>query len=161
MDMMRRKERQQDNEFARTVIATAEYGILSMVDADSMPYAIPVSPALVGERIYIHGATTGKKLETIAHNNKVCLNCISRTHLLPSEFTTEYESATAYGTASVVDDVAEKIEALLAIARKYSPDYLDEAVDYIERAIRKTTVICITVEKLTAKAKFPNQKPRT
>jgi nitroimidazol reductase NimA-like FMN-containing flavoprotein (pyridoxamine 5'-phosphate oxidase superfamily) len=161
MDMMRRKDRQQDTEFARSVIRTAEYGVLSLVDHDNTPYAIPVSPALVGDTVYIHGATEGKKLAVIANNNKVCLVCVGKTQLLPGEFSTEYESTIAYGTAEIVEDEGEKTEALLAIARKYSPQYKDEAVAYIGRALHQTAVVRITIEEMTAKAKLPKKRPLT
>lgn len=160
MNMMRRKDRQQDTEFARSVIRSAEYGVLSMVDRDNSPYAIPVSPALVGDIVYIHGATEGKKLAVIADNSKVCLVCVGRTRLLPGEFSTEYESTIAYGTAAIVEDDGEKTEALLAIARKYSPQFTDEAVAYIGRALHQTVVVRITIEEMTAKAKLPKNMPQ-
>lgn len=161
MDMMRRKDRQQDTEFARSVIRTAEYGVLSLVDQDTSPYAIPVSPALVGDTVYIHGATEGKKLAVMANNNKVCLVCVGKTRLLPGEFSTEYESTIAYGTAEIVEDDDEKTKALLAIANKYSSQYTDEAVAYIGRALHHTVVVRITIEEMTAKAKLPKKRPNT
>lgn len=157
---MRRKDRLQDTEFARSVIRTAEYGVLSMVDQDNTPYAIPVSPALVGDTVYIHGATEGKKLAVIANNRKVCLVCVGKTRLLPGEFSTEYESTIVYGTAAIVGSDAEKTEALLAIARKYSPQFMDKAVAYIERALHQTVVVRITIEEMTAKAKLPKNVPQ-
>ena len=155
MDMMRRKDRQQDDNFARRVVDETLYAILSMVDTEGQPYAIPVSHAREGDVIYIHGATEGKKLRVLAANPRVCLTCVGRTRLLPAEFSTEYESAIIVGTARIVTDEQEWREGLLAIAKKFSAGYLPEAENYIARSKATTTVIKITIESLAAKAKLP------
>ncbi len=152
---MRRTDRQQDSEFALEIIAKAEYGVLSMVDSKGNPYAIPISPALVGNTIYIHSATVGAKLDIMANNNKVSLTCVGYTHLLPNKFSTYYNSAIAYGIAELVTDNEEKKEALLAIAKKYAPGFPHEAGPYIERRLEQTAVIRITLSQVTAKAHLP------
>lgn len=157
MDMMRRKDRQQDSEFARKVLEAAEYGVLSMTDAQGNPYAIPISHALVGDRIYLHGATEGKKLRILEVNDRVCFTCVGRTNLLPSQFSTEYESVIVFGRATVVEDETERRAGLLALAGKYSPSFMPEANAYIDRSGKQTVVIRIMIEHMTAKAKLPKK----
>lgn len=151
---MRKKDRQQSREVALHIIAKAEYGVLSMSGPNESPYGIPVSPALVNNTIYVHCATEGYKLDVLAKNKQVCLTCVGYTCLQPSKFSTEYESAIAYGTAELVTDVQEKREALLAISEKYAPEYLKEAHLYIEKRLERTAIIKIEISKLTAKATF-------
>lgn len=151
---MRREEREQNREFAKRVIMEAEYGVLSMSEVDGSAYAVPVSHVLVGQTIYIHGATQGKKLDLLKRQSQVCFTCVGRTEVLPSQFTTNYESAIACGKAIVVESQKEKEEALFAIAQKYSSSFLKEAKQYIGRAIDQVTVIKIVIEKLTAKGRL-------
>ncbi|MFA5698816.1 MAG: pyridoxamine 5'-phosphate oxidase family protein [Sphaerochaeta sp.] len=152
---MRRKERQQDREVALRIIAEAEYGVLSMVDHQGKPYALPVSHAVVNDTIYIHGALEGKKLDLIPSQSRVAFTCVGKTHLRPALFTTDYESAIAYGRIAIVSDSQVKRSALQAIAKKYSGEFLVEADEYITSAFDEVTVIAITIEEVTAKARRP------
>ena len=53
---MRRKDREMDRDFGLMVIDKARFATLAMVTEDGKPYAIPVSPARVGDVLYIHSA---------------------------------------------------------------------------------------------------------
>jgi len=161
MDMMRRKDRQQDSAFAKQVLETAPYGILSMIDGDGSPYAIPISFALAGERIYIHGATEGKKLRLIGADGRICFTVVGKTRLLPAQFSTEYESVVVFGTARIVTDEQERHDGLMALARKYSPEFTQEAEAYIARARNETSVIRIDITQMSAKAKLPKPSQTT
>jgi len=155
MQTMRKIDRQQNSDAALDIIAKAEYGVLSMVNTDGNPYAIPISPVLVGNTIYIHSSTVGTKLDSMARNNRVSLTCIGYTSLQPQKFSTYYESAIAYGTAELVYNTEEKRIALEAIAKKYAPGFLQEASPYIAKRLDQTAVIRITVSQVTAKAHVP------
>lgn len=154
---MRRSDRKQDEAFARKVLIDAEYGVLSLVDQQGKPYAVPLSFVLSDDIIYIHGATEGAKLRILEQNTNVVFTCVGRTNILPEQFSTEYESAIAYGLASIVTDVQEKRRALLLLAKKYSPEFDIQAKAYVDRALDHTAVIAISIESLTAKAKLPKQ----
>ncbi len=156
--MMRRIDRQQSESFARDLLTRASYGVLSLANDDGLPYAIPLSFACEGDIIYIHGATEGTKLNIIVQNPKVVFVCVGQTHVLPQQFSTEYESVVVTGSARILQSQNEKRTGLLALARKYSPDYPLEAESYIDRAIVATAVIAITIEEMTAKAKLPKEK---
>ena len=69
---MRRKEKMISREEIMEVLASAEYGILSTVNADGMPYGTPVNFVYADDAIYFHCATEGHKLSNLAANNNVC-----------------------------------------------------------------------------------------
>ena len=152
---MRRKDRQQGREIALRIIAQAEYGILSMIDHQGTPYAVPVSHALLNDTIYIHGSLVGKKLDLIPSQSRVAFTCVGKTYLRPALFTTDYESAIAYGRIAIVSDSQVKRSALQAIAKKYCCEFLVEADEYINHAFDEVAVIAITIEEITAKARRP------
>jgi nitroimidazol reductase NimA-like FMN-containing flavoprotein (pyridoxamine 5'-phosphate oxidase superfamily) len=77
---------------------------------------------------------------------------VGATELLPEKFSTKYESAIVFGKASEVYG-GEKQEALMAILRKYSSDYLDKGIQYIKNDSSKTKVIKIEIERMTGKAR--------
>jgi nitroimidazol reductase NimA-like FMN-containing flavoprotein (pyridoxamine 5'-phosphate oxidase superfamily) len=155
---MRRTDRQQSEDFGRKVLQSASYGVLSLVDKSGEPYAIPLSFALADQTIYLHSATEGEKLRILAANPQAVFTCVGKTRVLPDKFSTEYESAIVSGLAHVVTDHAQKRAGLLALAQKYSPQYHKEAESYIERMIDKTTVIALTIQKITAKARLPKKE---
>ena len=51
-ETIRRRDRLLDEERAIQLLQTAEYGILSMIDEDGMPYAIPASGEPVARQIH-------------------------------------------------------------------------------------------------------------
>lgn len=155
---MRRDDRQQDEQFARTLFEQCEYAVLSMVGPNREPYAIPVSPVLEGDYLYFHSANEGTKLDYIAQNPQVSLVCVGKTQLLPKSFSTNYESAIAFGAASRVTDSNEIRHALMLISKKYAPSNIDAAPAYIESAIHEVAVIRIHLENLTAKARISKEK---
>ena len=62
-DDVRRRDRLLSEQRATELIRIAEYGVLSMIDEDGLPYAIPVNHVWDGEdSLYIHCAPEGKKL---------------------------------------------------------------------------------------------------
>jgi len=50
---------------------------------------------------------------------------VGDTKVLPSEFSTEYVSAVAFGVASEVQG-AERHDALVWLLEKFSPDFMEE-----------------------------------
>ena len=56
-ETVRRRDRLMTEERALELLRTAEYGVLNMIDADGLPYGIPVNHVWDGDSsIYIHCA---------------------------------------------------------------------------------------------------------
>jgi len=149
---MRRKERERAAEFALQVFANAEFATLSTVSADGQPYGVPLSQIVMNGAIYFHCALEGLKLDNITANPKVSISAVSRTKLRPEKYTTEYDSAIAFGTCSLVADVAEKREAMLEICRKFAPENMERAAMMIERSMNEVGVGKVTIESITGKS---------
>lgn len=150
---VRRQDRLLDEEDARRLLAGGEYGVLSLVDGQDA-YGIPVSYVWDGqERIYVHCAPEGKKLRCIRQNGRFSFCVVGRTNVLPGEFTTEYESVVACGTASaeITDD--EKRKALELIVGKYSPQYRELGMKYLEKSFARTRIIRLDIASWAGKSK--------
>ena len=155
---MRRVDRQQSEAFGKRILDEAPYGILSLVDHDGTPYAIPISFVRSGQTIYLHGASEGKKLDIIAEHDQVAFTCVGKTQVLPESFTTNYESVVTNGSARIVDDPEEKRKGLLLLAKKYSSSYMEKAKKYVESSLDETSVVAITITTISAKARIPKQE---
>lgn len=91
---VRRRDRLLNEERALELLRESEYCVLSMIDEEGKPYGFPINHIWDGgDCIYVHCAPEGKKLRAIrAGHAEVSLCIVGRVNLLPSKFTTEYES---------------------------------------------------------------------
>ena len=113
---MRRKDREQSEEFGWDVLETCPYAVLSTTDDAGLPYSIPVSAAVAGGAIYFHSAKHGTKSKLLRAHPAVCLVGVRDVVPLPEAYSTEYASAIVRGTIAEVTDDAERVTALQAIA---------------------------------------------
>lgn len=149
---MRRKDRKLEDNDVIEILKNNNYGILSTVSEDGYPYGVPVSYIYFNNSIYFHGAIKGHKFDNISNNDKVSFCVVGQTQILPDEFSTKYESVIIFGRAiEVFDD--EKNMALLEILNKYSPDYIKQGKEYIDKASKATRVVKIHIEHISGKAK--------
>ncbi len=149
---MRRADRATSAEEARSLLESAEYGVLSMCSAAGLPYGVPLNFALAGNSLYFHCAPEGRKIDLLRANPRVSFCVVGSTEVLPEQFGTKYESVVAAGT---VEELAaeEKRQGLILLVRKYSPNHVREGLEYIDRHIDKTRVFRIRLDSITGKAR--------
>lgn len=165
MKEMRRKDREMNKEFAYSIIDKAQFGSLATTNEDGSPYCIPISFARNGDKIYIHSAQKGTKIENIIKNPNVCMSFVGDINIpFPDEassaerkasevFTTEFESAIIFGTANIILDNEEKILGLRLLCEKYTPNNMNFFDDAIKDALRITKVIRIDIADISGKRK--------
>ena len=141
---MRRQDRAMEDKAAWSLLAGAEYGVLSTVDENRQPYGVPLNYVLVGDALFIHSAQVGHKLENIAANPKVSFCVVGDTEPLADKFSTRYQSVIAFGSASRVEGEAKR-PALVALLEKYFPEHMERGHDYVDKLLDKTAVIKVQV----------------
>jgi hypothetical protein len=149
---IRRKDRELKNDEVIEILKNNEYGVISTVRPNGYPYGVPISYVYINDSIYFHCAIEGHKLDNIKNNDKVSFCVVGKTCVLPDKFSTEYESVIIFGRANEVFD-DEKNTALIEILNKYSPDYIEQGKEYIQKASKVTKVIRINIEHISGKAK--------
>ena len=153
---MRRADRQLTDEETIKLFRDAEYGVLSIVGENNMPYGVPMSFALCDNNIYFHcSAAGGKKISSIEHCRNASFTVVDHTQLLPQQFATMYMSGIAYGTIGIVQDEAEKRKGIETILHKYSPDHIEKGMEYIDHALDKIYVLKFEINKITGKGRKP------
>lgn len=162
---MRRKDREMDEKFAYGVIDKAEYGTLATINEDNTPYCVPISYVRHENKIYIHSAFQGTKINNIKANNSVTMSFVGNTYIpfpdpessvgmKESEvYTTEFESAIIKGTANFIDNEEEKILALRLLCEKYCPNNMQFFDVAAKSALKVTCVIRIDIEDIKGKRK--------
>ena len=155
---IRRRNRVLDEADAFELLKSGEYGVLSMIDTDGKPYAVPVNFAYDGgESIYIHCAPEGHKLSALNANNDVTFVIVGHTHVLSTQFTTEYSSVMLRGKSHLGLDKEERWKALRLILDKYSPADVEIGLKYSEKSFHRTEIIRIDIATISAKAKHVKQ----
>lgn len=150
MRNMRRSDRGMTKQEAMDLLQRGEYGVLSTVDDKNQSYGVPISYVYSDNALYIHSANEGTKLDNIKNNSSVCFTVVGKTKILPDKFSTEYESVIVFGIGKIVTG-DEKVRGLMELIKKYSPEYITEGEQYIERAKDKTTVVKIEIIDFSGK----------
>jgi hypothetical protein len=153
---MRRIDREVSDTDARKIMARADHGFLATVSEDGSPYAVPMNHVLDGDRIYVHCALSGHKLDNIAHDNRVAYAAVASSQIVPEQVTTHYESAIAFGTASLVEDAAERRQALGLLGQRFCAEYPTQVEEEIRKDGPKTVVIRIQIERISGKVNRPS-----
>ena len=151
---VRRQDRLLDEARAREILASAEYGILSMIDLDGKPYGVPVNFVWDGEEsIYIHCANDGKKINILECYDQVSFCVVGDVNLLPSQFTTEYESIIldCETTTCTYDD--ERMHALELLLKKFSPDDMEIGMKYAKKSFYRTSIVRLDIISWSGKCK--------
>jgi nitroimidazol reductase NimA-like FMN-containing flavoprotein (pyridoxamine 5'-phosphate oxidase superfamily) len=152
MKELRRKDRATTEEEAIALLNKAEYGVLSTVTENGEPYGVPLNFCVIDHCIYFHCAVEGQKIDNIKQNKSVSFCAVGNTEIMPDKFGTKYESVIVSGEAEEVFDMNKQL-ALEGLLHKYSPEFIDKGIKYIEDLIEKTRVFKITINKLTGKAR--------
>lgn len=155
MKEARRKDRAISDEEARDLLGRAEYGVLSTVSEDGVPYGVPLNYCVVDDSLYFHCALEGRKIENLEHGASqgapVSFCVVGDTEVMPEKFGTKYESAIVAGRVEEVFG-ADKRAALECLLRKYSPDFFAEGLGYITTLGEKTRAFRIRIDHVSGKA---------
>ncbi|MGI6357781.1 MAG: pyridoxamine 5'-phosphate oxidase family protein [Bacillota bacterium] len=157
---MRRKDRAMAEADCLRLLETERVGRLAMCDQQGQPYLVPLNHVLVDGTIYFHCATTGRKLDLLQQNPKVCYEVDRMLGIksAPSacEYGAFYESAIAFGTAFLVSDIAEKVRILNQLTAHHAAEGAEFA-PVNETAAERVVVVGIRIDQLTGKARQRDQ----
>ncbi|MDN3720084.1 pyridoxamine 5'-phosphate oxidase family protein [Roseibium salinum] len=122
---------------------------------EDRPMVIPMAYARVGDRVYIHGASTTR----IITNNSagvpasLTVTMIDGLVVARSAFhhSMNYRCAIVHGTARLVEDPSEQIEALAAITDHLLPGRWNECREMMTKEHKATGVLVLEIEHASTK----------
>ena len=126
---MRRKKQALSPATCDAILQAGTSGVLALSGADGQPYAVPLSYVYHEGKVYFHCARAGHKLDLLDQNPKVSFCVIGQDQVVPEKYTTYYRSVIVFGTVRRLTAGEEKRAAILALARRYSPDEPAEGVE--------------------------------
>lgn len=149
---MRRKKQLLTTEETIEILKSCTAGVLGVLGDEGYPYTIPLSYAYQEGKIFIHSATEGHKIDSIKSNDKVSFSVIDMDNVIQETFTTHFRSVSVFGRARILTEYFERKFALECLVEKYSPDYIKEGQQEIEKAWDRVCLIEVKIEHMTGKA---------
>lgn len=149
---MHKASRQLSDAETLELLKKGDHGTLSVQGDDGYPYSTPVNYIMVNDKLYIHSAPYGYKIECLQRDAKCCFSAIISAQIVPSKITATFESVVMTGTAVFVEDQAEKRAALEAFVTQKHPGYEEVGFKMIDKQIDKTAVLRIDPISTTGKA---------
>ena len=155
MQGMTKRERQIfDQEQIKAILDTAKVLHLGL-SVDDMPYVVPMNYGYVMEdgklTLYLHSAVLGKKLDMIRANPNVFIemdcDMVPFEGEKPCQYGLAYSSVMGRGTATIVEDVEEKMKAMSILMKTQT----QKDFTFNERLVSIVAVIRIDVSEYTAK----------
>jgi nitroimidazol reductase NimA-like FMN-containing flavoprotein (pyridoxamine 5'-phosphate oxidase superfamily) len=124
---------------------------------NSQPFVIPTGYGRNGDTLYIHGSAASRMLKEINQGIPVCVTVTLLDGLVLARsifnHSMNYRSVIILGQARIVDDPAEKLEALRRLSEHIIPGRWEDSRSPNERELKATTVLRLPIEEFSAKVR--------
>lgn len=152
---MRRSEREIKNREEIDNILNSSNVLRLAMSKDKIPYILPFNYGYEGDKIYIHCAKEGKKIDYIKSNPNVAFEISKDIEIIKEKLTTYYKTIIGLGKAYIVEKDKEKKYALDIIMKQHNI----EPFDY-KGCFENTNIIKIEIEQITGKKNSPDKKSK-
>lgn len=161
---MRRASRRMDDDAIYEVLARGKYCTLACIDADGLPYGVPLSYIYMKDdeegraaglgTIYFHTTNeAGRKLDAFATGRRACATIVEdvAARFQDGSFTTGFSSVMAFGRIRHIENPVTARKALVGLCMKYLPAHKDGIGAALEADFAATAVWALDIEELSGK----------
>jgi len=124
---------------------------------DGQPFVIPTSYAREDDSLFIHGSAASRMLRQLKESVPVCITITLLDGLVLARsifnHSMNYRSVVVLGKATLVDDPAEKIEALHRLSEHIIPGRWADVRQPNERELKATSILRVPIEEFSAKVR--------
>src|SRR5262249_7130365 len=124
---------------------------------DGQPFVIPTSYGRAGDNLYIHGSAASRMLRNLDRGVPVCVTVTLLDGLVLARsifnHSMNYRSVVVLGTATLVDDPAEKLEALRRLSEHILPGRWAESRQPNDRELKATFALRLPITECSAKVR--------
>ena len=124
---------------------------------DGQPFVIHTGYGRIGDNLYIHGSAASRMLRNLDQGAPVCVTVTLLDGLVLARsifnHSMNYRSVVVLGTAKMVTDPAEKLEALRLLSEHILPGRWTESRQPNERELKATSVLRLPIEEFSAKVR--------
>ena len=124
---------------------------IGMID-NGLPYVLPFNYGYKNNHIYIHCASTGKKIEVLRKNPKVCFEIEQIAGIVKNDrackWETTYRSIVGYGTIEILTDFADKQKGLEILMSHHGAPELN---DFEKQKVDSVIILKLHIDAVTGK----------
>jgi uncharacterized protein len=124
---------------------------------DEQPFVIPTSYGRSGDTLYIHGSAASRMLRNLDKGIPVCITVTLLDGLVLARsifnHSMNYRSVVVLGTATLVEDSAEKLEALRRLSEHILPGRWADSRQPNERELKATFALRVPITEFSAKVR--------
>lgn len=124
---------------------------------DHQPFVIPTAYGRVEDQLYIHGSPASRMLRSLIRGFEVCVTVtlLDGLVLARSAFhhSMNYRSVVIFGTATLVEDADQKLEALRAFTEHVVPGRWAEVRQPSRQELQATVVLSLPLAEASAKVR--------
>jgi uncharacterized protein len=126
-------------------------------NVDGQPFVIPTSYGRSGDNLYIHGSAASRMLRNLDKGIPVCITVTLLDGLVLARsifnHSMNYRSVVVLGTATVVEDPAEKLNALQLLSEHILPGRWAESRQPNEKELKATFALRVPITEFSAKVR--------
>jgi len=124
---------------------------------DGQPFVIPTSYGRKDATLYIHGSSASRMLRQMKEGAPICVTVTLLDGLVLARsifnHSMNYRSVVILGKAVLVDDPAEKLEALRLLSEHIIPGRWADSRQPSDRELKATSVLRLPIEEFSAKVR--------
>jgi hypothetical protein len=122
---------------------------------DGAPVALPTVHARLGDRLYVHGSTGGRFASLDGRPVGVTVTLLDALVLARSwmHHSMSFRSVVVHGTARVVADPAERLDAMRALIDHIAPGRTAESREPTRKELAQTVILALDLEQVSLKAR--------
>jgi nitroimidazol reductase NimA-like FMN-containing flavoprotein (pyridoxamine 5'-phosphate oxidase superfamily) len=148
---MRRKDKEiTDTEIITKILSQSDTCRIAMFDKN-YPYIVPLNYGYFDNTIYFHSASSGKKIDLLKQNCKVCFEIEYANEIVKHEkschWTTKYRSIIGFGNVDIITDYEQKkrgLEIIMEHYGKFDNEFNDSQID-------KIVILKLNIESISGK----------
>jgi len=124
---------------------------------DGQPFVIPTSYGRAGDHLYIHGSSASRMLRNLDQGVAVCVTVTLLDGLVFARsifnHSMNYRSVVVLGTATLVSDPGEKLEALRLLSEHIIRGRWDDVRQPNEKELKATSILRLPITEFSAKVR--------
>jgi uncharacterized protein len=124
---------------------------------DGQPFVIPTSYGRKDHELFVHGSAASRMLRQMKEGVAVCITVTLLDSLVLARsifnHSMNYRSVVVLGKAALIDDPAEKIEALRLLSEHIIPGRWADSRQPNERELKATSILRVPIEEFSAKVR--------
>ena len=148
---MRLAKQELSRERTEEILRKGTSGVLALSGDNGYPYAVPVNYYYEDGKIYMHGAKSGHKIDSIMRNEKASFCVKAMEKVVQEKYTTFYQSVIAFGKIRIMQDEKEIREAIEKFAAWFCPDFEEGRKKEIDREWNLLCMFVLEIEHMTGK----------